>query len=236
MSRQGPLKIGGYAAALIAALIVAGCGNDASKTTTSRYFRSVAKSVGHDMMWWKKPGTPAPQTDPEGMARSALALNQVPLVLATMEKTGYVNAFGMVGENGAMRTYFSPQKDALILRDGILVGTRGFASDLESADIGGTARLIHSARNGRGQKELGLLEGDGAEHPLPLECTVTAGKPARYSFAGTTWSGTHVSEHCTGNGADITNSYVVARNGTIVGSRQWISPNLGYITIQLLRR
>jgi len=47
-------------------------------------------------------------------------------------------------------------------------------------------------------------------------------------------SARQVAEHCEGSGVRLDMSYLVA-GGTILASRQWVGPALGYVAIQQLR-
>lgn len=189
-----------------------------------------AKSIGQ-----AKPAPVAP--NPEAEARSALALNKGPLIYVSMGGTGYSSVIGMTGENGAMRTYFTPTKQSIILRNGMVAGTRGFGFDVQSADTAQVERLIRARASGSATKTIRILDGLEKERPIPLTCqVVNTGKAVSYAFAGTTWSGTLIAEHCEGQGGlKLDNSYVVSTGGSIVSSRQWVTPQLGYMTVQTVR-
>lgn len=222
------------AAAVLGALLLAGCGTDTGKNETLGIFGQTLQEVGKSAAFWKeKPKTAA--VDPEAMARSALESNKGPLLLATFESTGYTNIFGMIGENGDMRTYASPARDAIILRGGMMAGTRGFGFDTMSAEVAATARLIHARQSGSARKVVRYLDGLGLERPIPLECKVQAGGTAEYTFIDKIWRGTQVLEQCEGMGVKMTNSYVVSAQGNILASRQWVAPQIGYVVLQTVR-
>ncbi len=223
------------ATALVAvALTLAGCGNDTGKTENASIARNVASGIFARLMPGKKAKAGAPMGQEE-LALAGLRSNAGPLLLATIESQGATTILGMVGENGGKRTYATPSQQNLVLRSGVLVATRGLGHDLMSSDLGPTPGLLAARQAGSAKRIQRYLDGEGIERPLRLSCTLTPGTDQSYSFAGTDWSGLQMIENCTGSGLSIDNHYLVAANGTIILSRQWIGPKLGYVTLQTVR-
>ena len=128
-----------------------------------------------------------------------------------------------LGEDAAYHVVGStPAEEALILRNGMLVGTRGLGHDLSVAEPG-TEGLIRAGASGSGTRVMRYFAGDGVERPLQFACTVGAGPRPGVTV-----------ESCEGHGTSFQNSYMVG-GGQIAVSRQWIGPDLGYVTIQVLR-
>ncbi|MBK4217207.1 YjbF family lipoprotein [Paracoccus caeni] len=165
--------------------------------------------------------TAAPKS-PQEAAAEALRVNQGPLIQAGFESLNRTQVMAMTGQNGALRTYMTPAEEALILRGGMLVGTRGLGNDLSVAEPQ-TEGLIRAGASGSGQRVMRYFSGDGLERPLQFACTVGAGPNPGV-----------IVENCEGHGATFQNSYMV-QGGQIAVSRQWIGPALGYVTIQTLR-
>ncbi|MGR3544142.1 MAG: YjbF family lipoprotein, partial [Paracoccus sp. (in: a-proteobacteria)] len=111
---------------------------------------------------------------------------------------------------------------ALILRGGMLVGTRGLGNDLSVAEPQ-TEALIRAGASGSGTRVMRYFTGDGLERPLQFACTTAPGPKSGVTL-----------ENCEGHGVGFQNSYI-SQGGQIVVSRQWIGPALGYVTIQTLR-
>lgn len=225
------------AIALTLTFTLSACGNDASRTENAGIARTTFKGLAALLpKFGKDSNEPAPPPiDQEAVALSALELNSGPVLLVGIEATGATTAAAMVGENGLMRTYNTPQKQSIILRDGVIAGTRGFGNDVMSAEVDEVSALVHARRAGTAKRTPRYLDGEGIERPLPLECTVTLGEAVNYSFAGTDWQAMQVAERCTAPNVDITNSYLVTQTGQIALSRQWIAPGLGFVTLQTLR-
>lgn len=171
----------------------------------------------------KKDGPATPPPDPAAMAAEALRVNPNPLILVGLESMNTTQVLAMTGENQDMRTYMTANEQALILRNGMLIATRGLGNDLSVAEASGSAALILSGRSGQAKRVMRYYTGDGLERPLPMDCTISPGPKAGV-----------IVENCKGLGASFQNNYIVS-GGRITVSRQWIGPALGYVTIQTLR-
>jgi hypothetical protein len=221
------------------ALALAGCGNDAAKTenvgiarTTISGLVSLLPSFGKD----EAEATPIDQAAQQAaIARSALELNAGPVMLVSLEATNTNTAAAMVGENGSMRTYNTPAKQSLVLRNGLLAGTRGFGNDVMSARIDEISALILGRQAGTAVRTPYYLDGEGIERPLPFDCTVSLGAEQSFAIGDTPYTAMQVAETCTAPNLSITNSYLVTADRQVVLSRQWIAPTLGYVTLQTLR-
>lgn len=209
----------------LALLGLAACGNANGKADqASPSLTSAARQAITQALPGGKSGeTPAaaPKT-PAEMSAEALRVNPGPLILVGLENRGSTQVMAMTGQNGSSRTYMTPNEQALILRDGLLVGTRGLGHDLSVAEAQ-TEPLIRAGAAGQGTRVMRYYTGDGLETPLQFECQTGAGPKAGVLV-----------ENCTGHGVTFENSYIT-QGGSIQVSRQWIGPNLGYVTIQTLR-
>ena len=166
---------------------------------------------------------PAAPRDPAEMAATALSVNPGPLILVGLESMGTTEVLAMTGQNGGMRTYMTPNEQAVILRGGMLVGTRGLGHDMSATDASQSAALIRAGHSGQARRTLRYYAADGTERPLPFTCTIGPGPKAGVTI-----------ESCEGNGISFQNNYAVS-GGAISVSRQWGGPGLGYLTIQTLR-
>lgn len=211
------LKIAAATAALAG---LAACGNStegggALDTVAQTARQVVAKNRAAD-----QPAAPA--QSPADAAAEALRVNPGPLIQVGFESLGRTQVMAMTGRNGAMRTYMTPSEEALILRDGMLIGTRGLGNDLSVAEPQ-TESLIRAGGSGSGIRVMRYYSGDGLERSLRFSCSVGAGPRPGVTV-----------ESCEGHGVSFQNSFMV-QGGQIAVSRQWIGPALGYVTIQTLR-
>lgn len=231
-----PLRRTGLAAAVALALALAGCGTDTSKTEGTTIALGVVKGVTAKLSQKKAAGVRA-APDPEKLAASAKASFKGPLILAQIEKAGFLTALGETGRNGAVRTFATPSEQTLVFRSGLLTATRGLGNDLMSAETGAVAALILRRQPGTAARTYRYLDGEGIERPLPMLCTVTTGPAKSFDFAGNHYDTRQMDEACraTTDSLTIGNSYWVTADGTVALSRQWIGPALGHVTVQLVR-
>lgn len=203
--------------------VLASCGNEGSDRAESPFTiaaRTVGEAVAARRAARQEPATP-PKSSAE-MAAEALRVNPAPLIMVGFESLGRTQVMAMTGQNGAMRTYMTPSEEALIIRNGMLVGTRGLGNDLSVAEPG-TESLIRSGRSGSATRVMRYYSGDGLERPLSFDCNTGPGPKPGVTV-----------ENCEGHGVSFQNSFM-AQGGQIPVSRQWVGPALGYVTIQTLR-
>ncbi|HWL57375.1 MAG TPA: YjbF family lipoprotein [Paracoccus sp. (in: a-proteobacteria)] len=163
------------------------------------------------------------KVDPSEMAATALRVNKGPLILVGLESKNTTQVLALVGQNAGQRTYMTANEQGLILRDGMLAGTRGLGDDLSVAEMAQSSALIRSGQGGQARRVMRYWTGDGLESPLTLDCTVGRGPKPGVMI-----------ESCRKGALEFQNNYLV-QGGRITVSRQWIGPDLGYVTIQELR-
>ncbi|MBC9246947.1 YjbF family lipoprotein [Paracoccus sp. 11-3] len=217
---NGAIKIT-LAASLLAGL--AACGNTTGDDGDMGALGIATQTAGQILAQRRQSEqATAPAKSPQEAAAEALRVNPGPLIQAGFEGLGRTQIMAMTGQNGSMRTFMTPAEEALILRGGMLVGTRGLGHDLSVAEAQ-TEGMIRAGASGSGTRTMRYFAGDGIERPLQFTCTVGAGAKPGVTV-----------ENCEGHGTSFQNSYMVS-GGQVAVSRQWIGPNLGYVTIQTLR-
>ncbi|HIC65929.1 MAG: YjbF family lipoprotein [Paracoccus sp. (in: a-proteobacteria)] len=210
--------------AALALTTLSGCGNGTADEQDNGIFGALSQSARQAIAArdTARQEPAAPPKSPAEAAAEALQVNPAPLIQAGFESLGRNQVMAMTGQNGAMRTYMTPTEEALILRGGMLVGTRGLGNDLSVAEPQ-TEALIRAGASGSGTRVMRYFTGDGLERPLQFACTTEPGPKSGVTL-----------ENCDGHGVSFQNSYI-SQGGQIVVSRQWIGPALGYVTIQTLR-
>lgn len=211
------------ASALALMAAVAGCSsrNSAEEAEPSGSPFGIARAaLGQIVAERRTQANPAPARSPDQIAAAALAANPGPLILVGLEQAGTTQAMALTGENGGMRTFMTPNEQALILRGVMLTGTRGLGHDLSVAEAAQSAALVQAGRSGTARRVMRYYSGDGLERPIDFTCQVGPGPRAGVMV-----------EDCRGHGLSFQNSYLPSAGV----SRQWIGPGLGYVTIQVLR-
>lgn len=208
------------AGAALAAL--AACGNTGPDESGGGPLSELLRGATQALGTARSAEPAAPARSPQQAAAEALRVNPGPLIQAGFEGLGRNQVMALTGQNGRLRTYMTPAEEAVILRDGLLIGTKGLGRDLSVAEPG-TEALIRAGQSGSGTRIMRYLSGDGLERPLQFACTTAPGPNPGV-----------IVESCEGHGTTFQNNYLV-QGGQIPVSRQWIGPGLGYVTIQTLR-
>lgn len=210
--------------AVTGALTLSACGNMDRNASTSPLglARMAASQVIGSRGGQTNAAAEAPRSTEDRVA-SALRANPGPLIMVGIENQGTTQIMALVGENGGMRTFMTPGEQAVILRGGMILGTKGLGHDLSVAEADASAALIRAGRSGEARRIMRYLTGDGLERPLTMDCRVGAGQKPGVMV-----------ETCRAGALSIENSYL-PQGGAIPVSRQWLGPNLGYATVQVLR-
>ncbi len=232
--RLAGLGLKAHLPCILLGLALAGCGTDTSKTEGTSIAVGVVKGLAAKVLPGKS-RAPAATPDPEKLAASAKASFAGPIILAQIEKAGLLTVLGEYGRNDANRTYSTPNEQTLVLRDGLLIATRGLGNDLMSSESAAAAGLITHRQPGSVSRVYRYLDGEGIERPLPMRCTLTLGPAKSFDFSGSHYETVQIDEACRSDSVKVTNNYWVTAGGTIALSRQWIGPALGHVTIQLVR-
>lgn len=165
-------------------------------------------------------GAPTEADTPQAMAARALAANPGPLIMVGLEGMGTTQVLAMTGDNNGMRTFMTPNEQAVIMRGLMLTGTRGLGHDLSVAEASQSAALIAAGRSGTARRVMRYFSSDGLERPIDFTCQIGPGPKAGVMV-----------EDCAGHGISFQNSYLPSAGV----SRQWIGPGLGYATVTVLR-
>ena len=219
--------------ATVAAL--AGCsgGNETSDTqsgqieTILRAARSAAQS---------KPA-PLPQLTPQLI--DSLTVGALEITVENRGATAFLAPFSdrTDGRPGALRTWRTADKALFVLRDGVLVTTRGLGNDLGSSNAQTTVQAVRTRAPVSGAKQLYVRTGDNGTQRIDLNCRMQSLGTQNLTIVGTTRSVVQLRETCTGWTDPVVNDYWVARSdGAVWQSRQWAGPGLGYIRTRLLKK
>ena len=127
----------------------------------------------------------------------------------------------------------------VILRNGVVVGTRGIGGDIISADAEGTIQAVRAARAGNGERRYFISNGDYSDTEVILSCDVDNLGRETTQVVHLTFQTVHLRETCVGGAEDrvrIVNDYwVQPGSGTVRRSKQWVGPLSGHFELILLR-
>ncbi|KAF0676968.1 YjbF family lipoprotein [Profundibacterium mesophilum] len=155
-----------------------------------------------------------------------------PLMVVETEATGRRTGFLLQGTNRDTQTWASQDGVTLSFRQGQLVSSRGLGNDLMSVDS-------PDIRPGRGtvSRVRYRLGGDERVVRRRFDCTLSQSGGETLSIAGLPRSLRRVTESCVPSGAAAAdgqafeNRYWITQGGAVIRSRQFLTRELGYLTI-----
>lgn len=124
----------------------------------------------------------------------------------------------------------------VILRDGLLVGSRGIGGDLIQSDVTQVQSLIASQSFGQATRVVSFLSGDNSLLTLTLSCTLSDMGIEALTLVEAPVNLRHIRETCAAEEGMIEYDYWVEPNTQVIRkSRQWSGPIIGYYEITLLK-
>lgn len=138
----------------------------------------------------------------------------------------------LVAVNKDVETWLATDNISLSFRRGVLVATRGLGFDLMAADAQNSLNAIAGMGPEIYRRQMRYLTSDNHSAYLTAGCSM--------SFAGSEvvsgQSLQRLEERCQAHSNLFTNIFWLNGSGQIVQSRQWVSPQIGYLNSSLRRR
>lgn len=128
-----------------------------------------------------------------------------------------------VGRNGGVETWISADNVAISLREGVVVATRGLGFDMMGGDAGNTLEALALPGGDTYRRQMRYLTGDNHSTWIAAGCKMVVGD-GRFE------------ERCIARRDRFTNLYWTNGKGQVTRSRQWISPQVGSISISMVAR
>ncbi|MBE9635926.1 YjbF family lipoprotein [Salipiger mangrovisoli] len=216
----------GLLAGLIATL--AACGNDDRRDPLlESAYESLFGGFGAEEQ--------TPITDQQ--VGQALAATDRPVIRFTVLDREAEALAVEIERNGAHRTYATADRQAIVLRNGLITATRGLGGDLMSVEEDRLLGLLRGRSAGQATYVQRYLTPEDVTEALSFTCTVTPGQSSDIAQGVIRTSVTVMQAACSdGQGTAFTDSYLVDGSGEIVTSKQWLGETTGYATMQQLRR
>ncbi|SNS10778.1 YjbF family lipoprotein [Antarctobacter heliothermus] len=215
--------------ALTAALALVSCGT--ANQDTSAFMRQIPKSL------FAKKTQPKPLTTQQ--IAQALGATTGSVFLFEIEARKSQTLLQDIQRNGPYQTYGNASRQVVVLRDGMVISTRGLAGDLMSSEEDQLLHRVQARSEGRASYDLRFLTPEDVTIVRRYSCYTTTGATVPVAGGLVQTSGQVVTAKCTaadGVSPDFTNTYVVGGDGYILSGRQWAGPYLGYLVSQVLRR
>ncbi len=206
----------GLAAAL--ALALASCGNDVRKSPLRLATESVVELV--------RPAAPSvdarARLSPELIASAPVS---VILVIQQKENVGFTLVANSA--NLGVIEWRNTAGQAILRRDGIVAGTRGFGFDRMTTDADGLIRALGTGGADGVVRVNRIIDGAGVIEARRYLCNVRLVGTETLSIYGRDYITRTFTESCDGPGGRFTNRYWVEPGGTIRRSVERITPELG---------
>ncbi len=135
-------------------------------------------------------------------------------------------------QNGSRVTWVDTENNTITLENGVIVATRGLPRDLMGAEVGQVWAAIRAGGGNAQRTHEFLTDGDQISREL-LQCRIAQQGADTVQRLGQTLESTRFEEKCEGEGLQLTNIYWVNRSGRLLRSLQAISPDAGYLQLDV---
>ncbi len=136
------------------------------------------------------------------------------------------------GSNGNRSTWVDSASVSITFENGIVVATRGLVRDLMAADVSEVSAAIRSGGGEARRRHEFLTNMDRISTEL-LQCRIVSQGAETIERLKTKQNTTRFEEKCASEGLQFTNVYWVNGAGRIIRSLQAISPQAGYLQIDM---
>ncbi len=177
-------------------------------------------------------GAEQPVQQSAGVPQDALLANPGKYLRVNARATGRWLTMVQAGQNGSRVTWIDSSNISLTLENGIVVATRGLPRDLMGSDVSQTWSAIRAGGGNSQRQHDFLTDIDGISTEL-LQCRIASQGPEVIERLQKTLNSVRFEEECRGEGLGFTNVYWVNRDGGMIRSLQAISPDAGYLQIDV---
>ena len=170
---------------------------------------------------------------PEKVAITRAMVDQLPgdiLVVEAYEGTTRV-LMVPAASNLNRVTWLSEDNVSITTENGLVIATRGFPRDLMAADVLESRRAILQGGGTEVRTHETLSDLDGISTEL-LQCRIAPEAAEIISVVERPVQTLRFAEACDGETYDFTNTYWVDLSGTIIRSRQFVSPETGFLLLE----
>ncbi|MCR8549526.1 YjbF family lipoprotein [Salipiger sp. P9] len=215
----------GLTAALgLAAL--AGCSNDP-------YFVNPITTV-YDAVF---KGKQKPTALTQQQILQTLAATDLPVAFFDVADRDSQTLLIQIETNGPYRTFATATRQAVVMRDGMITGTRGLGGDLMSVDEGPLLDLVRARGTGDVVYIQRFLTPEDITEVLTYRCGVEPDKRVDVAMGLVNTPAQEMVAACESpDGPPFVDYYVVDPSGQIVASRQWLGRHIGYGAMHMLQR
>lgn len=209
---------------LLASLFAAvGCGPLAQGTVAGQVVDTVkTRTAG---------AAPAPQTQLAVSQEEILSSSGKYMRVNIRNKDSW-DTMVQVAVNGTRSTWIDNRNISVTVEDGIVLATRGLSRDLMAANVAETRAALRAGGGDAKRTHEFITNLDGISAKV-LQCRIVSKGPDMVERLQTRQNTDRFEENCQGAGLEFTNIYWVNRAGEVVRSLQAVSPEAGYLQIDV---
>lgn len=207
----------------IAALALAACGDLEQGSTAARLAQGALVLTGQAA----PPAPPPPLASDED-----LRANPGRFIRVHIRATGQSSILMLAGQNGAQQTWINSAGISVTTTGGIVVATRGLPRDLMGADAAQSLATLQIG-GGKSQRRHEFLDDQDQILARLLQCSIAPQGADPVTRQGETRAAQRFEERCTSDSLSFTNVYWIDAENRVLRSLQAISPDAGYLQIDL---
>lgn len=169
------------------------------------------------------------------LTRAQLAGISDPLIRARVENTSQFTLLYVAQTNGASQVWLSPDNASVTMRSGLMTQTRGLGYDVYSVSAPQMLNLLEGRGTvGPGKRTHRMMDGSNSITPVPYDCVISDLGAKNLVVLERKFNARHFREECANESVQFINDYWQDTSGVMRASRQWISPEFGYIFTERL--
>jgi hypothetical protein len=149
-----------------------------------------------------------------------------PVMRVQIPSRGASAVLSRVAVNKDVETWLAADNISLSFRQGVLVASRGLGFDLMGADAQNSLNAIAGQSAEVYRRQMRYLTGDNHSTYLTAGCSMVFAGPETVNGRQLQ----RLEERCQARQSRFTNLFWLDGSGQIVQSRQWVSPQIGYLT------
>ncbi|MCR8826772.1 YjbF family lipoprotein [Pseudosulfitobacter koreensis] len=168
---------------------------------------------------------------------NSLGAPSLEIIAAKNGRTAYLIPLAERADDGTVVIWRTAAMGQVILRDGVLIGTKGLGRDLASADATPALTAVRGLSDSSGQRVMYFRNDVNGINQMSFACEVRNLGPETIEIVGQKFPTIHLQEDCSAASGQISNHYWIDRRDiTVWKSRQWAGPEHGYFDIRLLKK
>jgi len=140
------------------------------------------------------------------------------------------------GGPGDVAVWATVDASHVILRDGVLYATRGLGRDLASSDVSAAVRAVNIRGATTGAREMQIRNDNFGADTLRFRCAIRVVGDTTVDIVERRFAVRHLRERCENDAGFFENDYFVDSARDVVQSRQWAGPELGFLTLRVLKK